>query len=149
MNRTPLILAVDDDIAILRLLERVLTLEGFRVIIAPDAESALSLFAEHRPDLAILDIMMPGTDGFAVLDKLRKLSNIPIIMLTAKGEVTSLHRALVTGADDYIRKPFNTGELVARIKAKLRRGCGDYYDEDAAMPQETGNRTALEFKVSL
>jgi DNA-binding response OmpR family regulator len=121
MDRTPLILAVDDDIAILRLLERILSLEGYRVIITPDGDNAVPLYLKHRPDLAILDIMMPGTDGFAVLDQLRQHTDIPIIMLTAKGEVASLHHALTTGADDYIRKPFHTKELVARIKAKLRR----------------------------
>lgn len=121
MSKTPLILAVDDDIAILRLLERILSLEGYNVVITPDGHQAVPLLLEHKPDLAILDIMMPGMDGFEVLDQLRQHSDIPIIMLTAKGEVASLHQALDTGADDYIRKPFHTRELLARIRAKLRR----------------------------
>ncbi len=121
MKKHPCILVVDDDQAILRLLKRTLEPEGFGVVIASNGRSALALLEEHKPDLVILDIMMPGLDGFQVLDLIRQRSNIPVIMLTARGEVTSLNEALGLGADDYVRKPFSTRELLARIRAKLRR----------------------------
>jgi len=121
MKKHPCILVVDDDQAILRLLKRTLEPEGFGVVIASNGRSALALLEEHKPDLIILDIMMPGLDGFQVLDLIRQRSNIPVIMLTARGEVTSLNEALGLGADDYVRKPCSTRELLARIGAKLRR----------------------------
>jgi len=95
--------------------------EGYDVITASDGSSALELLEEYKPELVILDIMMPGLDGFQVLDLIRKRSNVPVIMVTARGEVTSLRDALVLGADDYVRKPFSVRELVARVRAKLRR----------------------------
>ena len=114
-------MVVDDDQDMLRMLNRTLELEGYGVVIAADGSSALALLEDCRPDLVILDIMMPGRDGFQVLDVIRQRSNVPVIMLTARCEVTSLQKALVLGADDYVRKPFRTRELVARIRAKLRR----------------------------
>ena len=81
----------------------------------------LALLEDCKPDLVILDVMMPRPDGFQVLELIRQRSNVPVIMLTAKGELTSLQKALVMGADDYVRKPFHAVELLARIKAKLRR----------------------------
>ena len=121
MNERLLILVVDDDEDMRRLLHRVLELEGYDVAIAVNGRSALALMEERRPNLVILDIMMPELDGFQVLDLIRQRSNVPVIMLTARDEVVCLHQALVAGADDYVRKPFSTPELVARIKAKLRR----------------------------
>jgi len=114
-------MVVDDGQEMLRVLKRTFELEGYSVGIATDGSSALALLGERSPDLVILDIMMPGLDGFEVLDLIRQRSNVPVIMLTARCEVTSLQKALVAGADDYVRKPFRTRELVARVRAKLRR----------------------------
>jgi len=121
MKKHTCIMVVDDEQAILRMLNRTLEPEGYGVILADSGSSALALLEECRPDLVILDIMMPGLDGFQVLDLIRQRSNIPVIMLTARGEVTTLRYALSLGADDYVRKPFGTRELLARIRAKLRR----------------------------
>jgi len=122
MKKRPYVMVVDDEQAILRLLNRTLEPEGYGVILADSGSSALALLEEHTPDLVILDIMMPGgLDGFQVLDLIRRRSNVPIIMLTARCEVTTLRDALSLGADDYVKKPFGTRELLARIRAKLRR----------------------------
>ncbi len=121
MKKHKYIMVVDDEQAVLRLLNRTLEPEGYGVILADNGSSALELLEECRPDLVILDIMMPGLDGFQVLDLIRQRSNIPVIMLTARGEVTTLRDALSLGADDYVKKPFGTRELLARIRAKLRR----------------------------
>ena len=102
------------------MLGRVLRLEGYDVAASVDGTSALTLLEEYAPDLVILDIMMPGPDGFQVLDSIRQRSNIPVVMLTAKCEKSSLDIALALGADDYIEKPLSIRELVARIRAKLR-----------------------------
>jgi len=121
MKKRPYIMAVDDEQAILKLLNRTLGPEGYDVVTANGGVSALLLMEERRPDLVILDIMMPGLDGFRVLELIRQRSNVPVIMLTARGEVTTVRDALGLGADDYVRKPFHTRELLARIRAKLRR----------------------------
>ena len=121
MKRKQLILAVDDDEQMLRMLSRTLELEGYDVALATNGRTALTLLEECEPDLVILDIIMPGLDGFQVLDLIRQRSNVPVIMLTVRCEVTSLRDAIVLGADDYVRKPFYTRELLARIRAKLRR----------------------------
>ena len=120
MKRKELILAVDDDRETLRMFSHILELEGYDVITAPDGQTALVLL-EHRPDLVILDIMMPGLDGIQVLNLIRQRSNVPVIMLTGRCEMTTVRDTLGMGADDYVRKPFRPRELVARIKAKLRR----------------------------
>ena len=121
MNRRPQIMVIDDDQRMLRLLEITFEQEGYDTILAADGSSALAMLEDCKPDLVILDIMMPGPDGFQVLEVIRQRSNVPVIMLTAKSEVTVARDALVLGADDYVRKPFHTTELLARIKAKLRR----------------------------
>ena len=121
MNDRQRIMVVDDDQNMLKLLNRTLELEGFDAIIATDGDSALAILEEIEPDLVILDIMMPGLDGFQTLDLIRERSNVPVIMLTARCEVRLLQKALALGADDYIRKPFSTRSLVARIRVKLRR----------------------------
>ena len=121
MKKHPCIMAVDDEQTILRLLSRTLEPEGYGVIVADNGRSALDLLEEHRPDLVILDIMMPGLDGFQVLDLIRQRSNIPVIMLSARREMATKQDTLNLGADDYVGKPFHAGELVARIRAKLRR----------------------------
>ncbi len=121
MREHPRIMVVDDDQEMLRMVKRILELEGYSVAIAADGRSVLALLDEHGPDLVLLDIMMPELDGFQVLDLIRQRSNIPVIMLTARKEVTTLRDSLALGADDYMSKPFRTKELLARIKAKLRR----------------------------
>ena len=115
------ILVVDDDQEMLRMLNCILELEGYGVATAADGVSAMALLEEHEPDLVILDIIMPELDGFQVLNLIRQRSNVPVIMLTARCEVSTLRNALTLGADDYVKKPFRTRELLARIKAKLRR----------------------------
>ncbi len=126
MERKQSILLVDDEPEILRLLRYTLEPEGYDVATATNDSAALTLLEEHKPDLVILDIMMPGLDGFQVLSLIRQRSNVPVIMLAARYEVTTLRNALALGADDYVRKPFHTRELLARIKAKLRRAERSY-----------------------
>lgn len=121
MVEHPYIMVVDDDQDMLRILSRTLELEGFNVGVAANGSSALALLEERRPDLVVLDIMMPELDGFQVLDLIRQRYSIPVIMLTARCEVTSLQKALALGADDYVTKPFNVRILLARVRAKMRR----------------------------
>ena len=117
----PKILVIDDDDRSLRLMEAVLAPEGYEVVLTQSGEECLEKIRDTCPDIVLLDIMMPGMNGYEVLRILRQQSNIPVIMLTAKKEVTSVRDAFHLGADDYIRKPFRKGELLARIQAKLRR----------------------------
>ncbi len=115
------ILVVDDDEQVLDLLQVYLLKEGYRVLGARDGNDALELFKREHPDLVVLDIMMPGLDGFEVCQRIRKNSRVPVIMLTAKDEDVDKILGLEMGADDYVTKPFNPRELLARIKAVLRR----------------------------
>ncbi|MBA2393296.1 MAG: response regulator transcription factor [Ktedonobacteraceae bacterium] len=115
------ILLVDDDLQILPLLQRGLAFEGFEVYTATDGESGLIAAKQHQPHLVLLDIAMPGPNGFEVCRRLRLQEDIAIIMLTARDEVMDKVNALNLGADDYIPKPFAFDELVARIRAVLRR----------------------------
>jgi two-component system OmpR family response regulator len=115
------ILVVDDDVNICELIRLYLEKENFEVFTAYDGNNALKVFRESAPGIVILDIMLPGLDGWQVLKEMRKVSSIPIIMLTAKGETFDKVLGLELGADDYIVKPFDTKELVARVKAVLRR----------------------------
>ena len=117
----PKILVVDDEDSILRLVESMLAPGGYEVVLAHSGEECLEKFRDACPDIVLLDIMMPGMNGYEVLRILRQQSNIPVIMLTAKSEITSVRDSLALGADDYIRKPFRKRELLARIQAKLRR----------------------------
>jgi two-component system phosphate regulon response regulator PhoB len=120
----PLILVVEDEAAISTLLAYNLEREGYRAAEATDGEEALLMVEETRPDLILLDWMLPQTSGIEVCRRLRakpETRNIPIIMLTARGEEADRIRGLDTGADDYITKPFSTSELLARIRAVLRR----------------------------
>ena len=118
---TEKILVVDDDTNICELLRLYLEKEGYSVTIANTGMQAVKLFAEHQPDLMLLDIMLPELDGWQVCREIRKYSNKPIIMLTAKGETFDKVLGLELGADDYITKPFEAKEVLARIKAVLRR----------------------------
>lgn len=115
------ILIVDDDENIAEIISLYLTKECFETLIASDGESAIEMFESFNPDLILLDIMLPGIDGYGVCRQIRATSSTPIIMLSAKGEVFDKVLGLELGADDYMEKPFDTKELVARVKAVLRR----------------------------
>jgi two-component system, OmpR family, response regulator MprA len=115
------ILLVDDDLQILPLLQRGLAYEGFEVYTAVDGEAGLAAAKQYQPHIVLLDITMPGLDGFEVCRRLRLQEDIAIIMLTARDEVTDKVSALNLGADDYVPKPFAFDELVARVRAVLRR----------------------------
>jgi len=118
------ILVVDDDSNICELLRLYLEKEGYHALFARDGETAVKSFQEHRPDLILLDIMLPVLDGWQVCREIRKSSSVPIIMLTAKGEVFDKVLGLELGADDYVVKPFDAKEVLARVKAVLRRAEG-------------------------
>ena len=115
------ILIVDDDPDLLALVGFALSQSGFVVIKATNVPTALKVFAAEAPDLAILDINLPGGSGFDVCEEIRKQSRIPVMMLTARGEEEDLVRALDLGADDYLTKPFSPRTLLARVRALLRR----------------------------
>jgi two-component system phosphate regulon response regulator OmpR len=123
------ILVIDDDQKLNALLAEYLTKFGFKVTAAGRADDGLRILKRERPDLVILDVMLPGMDGFEVCKEIRKQYAIPIIMLTARGEVTDRIVGLELGADDYLPKPFEPRELVARIQAVLRRGQKDAQTE--------------------
>ncbi|MCR5744088.1 MAG: response regulator transcription factor [Lachnospiraceae bacterium] len=115
------IMIVDDDENIAELISLYLIKEMYDTLIVGDGESALENFRFYKPDLILLDLMLPGIDGYGVCRELRKTSRVPIIMLSAKGEVFDKVLGLELGADDYMMKPFDSKELVARVKAVLRR----------------------------
>jgi DNA-binding response OmpR family regulator len=115
------VLVVDDESRMINFIRMNLELEGFQVIEAGNGLEALDMLRRHIPDLIILDVMMPQLDGFETLRMLREFSNVPVIMLTAKGEEEDKVRGLELGADDYITKPFGAREMVSRAKAVLRR----------------------------
>ena len=121
MHRAPHILVVDDHREIRDLVSRALSKEGFRVSTAADGKSMRKVLADGRIDLILLDLMLPGEDGLSLCRALRAGSNIPIIMLTAKGDEVDRVIGLEIGADDYLPKPFGSRELIARIRAVLRR----------------------------
>ena len=121
MKRQTRILVVDDEQYILDMLKCTLEDEGYEVDVAADGKSALALLIEYQPDLVLLDIKMPNLNGYQVLELIRKKSEVPVIMLTGVLEAISVHQSVSLGADDYVRKPFRTRELLARIKNKLRR----------------------------
>jgi two-component system response regulator MtrA len=113
---------VDDDPALAEMLGIVLRNEGFQPLFVADGEQALAAFHEHRPDIVLLDLMLPGMSGIDVCRAIRADSGIPIVMLTAKTDTVDVVLGLESGADDYVVKPFKPKELVARIRARLRRG---------------------------
>lgn len=115
------ILVVDDEISIVNIISYSLKKEGYEYITANDGEEALELFKNDKPDLILLDIMMPKMDGYTLCRKIREVSNVPIIMLTARADEVDKVLGLEMGADDYVTKPFSTRELMARVKANLRR----------------------------
>lgn len=125
MTRAPHILVVDDDTEIRSLVAQFLKKHGFRVESAGDGVAMMTLFEAGRFDLVVLDLMLPGEDGLSLCRRLRAQSDVPIIMLTAMGEPTDRIVGLEMGADDYLPKPFNPRELLARIRAVMRRTDGE------------------------
>ncbi|MCC7417826.1 MAG: response regulator transcription factor [Acidobacteria bacterium] len=138
---TSRVLVVDDEPQITRVLRTVLTSQGYQVRTAGEGESALSSFSEWKPELVITDLYMPHMDGVELCRRIRSQSNVPIIVLSVKGEERTKVEALDAGADDYVTKPFGTDELLARVRATLRRAVAP----DAALaPIDAGD-----FKVDL
>jgi two-component system response regulator MtrA len=115
------VLVVDDDPALAEMLGIVLRGEGFEPSFVSDGDAALGAFRREKPDVVLLDLMLPGTDGIEVCRQIRAESGVPIVMLTAKGDTEDVVRGLETGADDYLVKPFKPKELVARVRARLRK----------------------------
>jgi DNA-binding response OmpR family regulator len=128
------VLVVDDEPMVREVLSRYLERDGFEVESAADGELALEAFEARRPDLVLLDLMLPRVDGFEVFRRIRARAPSPVIMITARGDVTDRIVGLETGADDYISKPFSPAEVVARVRAVLRRGARS--DQLADGPRE-------------
>ena len=156
----PVILIAEDDADIRRLLRLYLEGEGFRVLEADNGASALALARERTPDLAILDVMMPEMNGFELTRALRRYSNVPILILSARSQDNDKILGLNLGADDYIAKPFNPVEIVARVKAQLRRAArtgndvlkvGELTLDTASFQLTKGDRqillTPMEYKI--
>lgn len=123
------ILVVDDDLALAEMIGIVLQNEGFRVVFCGDGSQASAQFQEHHPDLVLLDVMLPGMDGFDVCRAIRHVSDVPIVMLTARSDTSDVVTGLEAGADDYVPKPFKPKELVARVRARLRGRDDNQADE--------------------
>ena len=119
---TSRILVVDDDTALAEMIGIVLRTEGFEPVFCADGAAAVDVWRTQRPDLVLLDLMLPGVDGIEICTRIRAESGVPIIMLTARTDTADVVRGLESGADDYIVKPFNPKELVARIRTRLRPG---------------------------
>lgn len=132
------ILIVDDDVNIAELISLYLTKECFDTLIVHDGEEAIQQFASYQPNLVLLDLMLPGIDGYEVCREIRKTSSIPIIMLSAKGEIFDKVLGLELGADDYMIKPFDSKELVARVRAVLRRFHPTEVKEPEPAPKPAG-----------
>lgn len=122
MNKLPRVLIVDDEPQIRRFLRASLPPHGYDCVEAEDADSALAAYVKERPDVIVLDLGLPGRDGFAVIQDIRKHALTPIVILSARGDVEGKVRALELGADDYVTKPFDMIELLARLRAALRHG---------------------------
>ncbi|HPP36774.1 MAG TPA: response regulator transcription factor [Clostridiales bacterium] len=149
MNRKTSVLVVDDDVNICELIRLYLEKEGYEVLAVHNGKSSLDVFTDFAPNLVILDIMLPGMDGWQVCREIRKISNIPIIMLTAKGETFDKVLGLELGADDYIVKPFDPKELVARVKAVLRRyERSDFDVREVVFPNLVINKSTYVVKLN-
>ncbi|MGA9857872.1 MAG: response regulator transcription factor [Solirubrobacteraceae bacterium] len=143
------VLMIEDDEGIALLVNRLLSGAGFDVSMATEGRGGLRKLHEGKPDLVLLDIGLPELDGWDVLGRLRDISDVPVLMLTARSDSTDKVRGLRAGADDYVTKPFDNGELLARVEALLRRGRGgrtapaprDEVVHDAAMRIDTASRT--------
>ncbi|MDT7777963.1 MAG: two-component system, OmpR family, operon response regulator KdpE [Acidobacteriota bacterium] len=139
MKEKQRILVVDDEPQITRVLRRGLMTHGYDVRVAPDGETALETFGDWPPDLVITDLSMPDTDGLELCRKLREVSQLPIIVLSVRGEERTKVEALDAGADDYVTKPFGIDELLARIRAALRRAPGPHGSDADSTILETGD----------
>lgn len=139
------ILAADDEVELLDALELFMGRENMRLVKAADGVAALELFEKEQPDLVLLDVMMPGMDGFAVLRKIREKSKVPAFMMTARTEDYDKILGLELGADDYITKPYNPLEVMARVKAQLRR-CYDYQEQNG---QDEDSKVLKAFNLEL
>ena len=115
------VLVVDDDVRILRMMQHILELKGYRALCASDAHAAISLLCEEMPNLVLLDVMLPDMDGYTLCRRIREFSQVSIIIVTAKDKEEDRIQGLNAGADDYITKPFSPKELLARVRAVLRR----------------------------
>ena len=133
------ILVVDDEISIRQILETRLSIRGYEVILAANGEEALFLFKKEQPNLVILDVMLPKMDGYEVCSEISKDSQIPIIMLTALGDIVDRVMGLELGADDYVMKPFSPKELEARIRSVLRRT-----EMRSSFPSQNSNKNILQ-----
>lgn len=143
------VLIVDDDVNIAELIRICLEKEGYETIVAHDGMKAIEMFKAEAPNLVLLDIMMPKVDGWQVCREIRRVSNIPIIMLTAKGETFDKVLGLELGADDYMVKPFESKELLARIKAVMRRyeTKGQDITQEVVFPNLIINLSNYELKI--
>jgi DNA-binding response OmpR family regulator len=120
-NKAITIQVVDDDRDMLGMVQEALEMEGYSVIVSDNGQTAIEQLKQNEPHLILLDIKMPGIDGYQVLQQIRTKSSVPVIMLTGIQEPLSVSRSLDLGADDYVKKPFSIQELMAHIRAKLRR----------------------------
>lgn len=120
-EKTHTILVIEDEPDMLLLMRRIFEEEGYHVELAADGVYGIDLLKTTKPDLVLLDIMMPGPDGYTTLESIRQFSKVPVIMVTARRELGALQKTLDLGADDYVKKPFGPNELLARVQAKLRR----------------------------
>jgi DNA-binding response OmpR family regulator len=136
MSSNARVLVVDDEYSLRRLLRTYLEKEGFAVVESENGLDALASVRRGNVDLALVDVMLPGLDGFELVRRIRQESKIPIILLTARGEETSRVAGLEVGADDYVVKPFSAPEVVARVRAQLRRAQG--FDDAAVGPLRAG-----------
>ncbi|HUY80061.1 MAG TPA: response regulator transcription factor [Ktedonobacterales bacterium] len=143
------ILVADDDPQLLRLVARNLELDGYQVRTAIDGQEALDAITTAPPDLAVLDVMMPRLDGFAVCQQVREFSSLPIMMLTARGHDQDKVRGFDLGADDYLTKPFSIGELLGRVRAILRRTQNTVEGSHATQAQLTTGDLVIDFRQRL
>lgn len=145
----PTVLVVEDDPNTAKLIALYLTREGFHALTADDGEMGLALAGKHRPVLVILDLMLPKLDGWEVCRRLRQNSEVPVIMLTARGEEIDRVAGLTLGADDYVVKPFSPRELVARVKAVLRRSRPSTVVEEDVLAHEDVTLDLTKRRVSV
>ncbi|NMB97686.1 MAG: response regulator transcription factor [Clostridiaceae bacterium] len=149
MNEKTKVLVIDDDVNICEVIRLYMEKESFQVLSVYNGRKAIEEFSQFAPNIVILDIMLPGADGWQVCREIRKVSNIPIIMLTAKGETFDKVLGLELGADDYIVKPFEPKELVARVKAVLRRyERRDLDTEEVVFPNLVINKSTYTVKIN-
>jgi DNA-binding response OmpR family regulator len=147
--RKTTILTADDDAQLLRLIARNLQLEDYEVLVASDGQQALEQIEQHVPDLVLLDVMMPRMDGFTVCQRVRESSAVPIIIVTARGQDQDKVRGLDLGADDYLTKPFSIEELLARVRAVLRRAQFTASEQVHAMRTATIDDLTIDFAQHL